>query len=99
MQGAQLFIQFRKVELTKQMRAAGDLQHTRLIDAMQKPEPNMDWIVEQLETQYQTLSAELLKVDPAFMFCPIATTGKRELSTIAFLKLSQFSSNNTDSFG
>ena len=82
MQGAQLFIQFRKVELTKQMRAAGDLQHTRLIDAMQKPEPNMDWIVEQLETQYQTLSAELLKVDPAFMFCPIATTGNRERATI-----------------
>ena len=82
MQGTQLFIQFRKVELTKQIRAAGDLQHKRLIDAMRKPEPNMDWIVEQLETQYQTLSAESFKVDPAFMFCPIATTRNRERATI-----------------
>lgn len=41
---------------------------------MRKSEPKMDWVFDQLETKYQTLSADLLKKDPAFAFSLIQNT-------------------------
>lgn len=80
--GAKLFVQFRKTELTQQMRAAGNPLHMNLINTMRQPEPDMNSIVNALENEYQTLSSHLLDMDPEFIFCPIATTSNRERATI-----------------
>ena len=38
--GVRLFLQFQKVELQQQMRAAGDPQHMRVVNEMRKENPN-----------------------------------------------------------
>lgn len=80
--GAKLLAKFKKVELTQQMRAAGDDQHIRLINEMCKEKPNMDWVVHQLEHNYPVLNAKLLEKDPEFLFSLIATTGNIEKAVI-----------------
>ena len=80
--GAKLFVQFRKTELTEQMRAVGDKEHIRLINEMRKAQPNMDWVVNQLENNYQVLNSRLLQADPEFLFSPITTTGNKEMAAI-----------------
>ena len=51
MVGAKLFVKFWKMELTEQMRAAGDTEHIQLITEMRKAEPNMYWMHQSLQQE------------------------------------------------
>ena len=65
-----------------QMRAANDTEHMRLLNEMRNENPDMKWVVRQLETKYHTLNAQLLERDPEFAFSAIAVTGNRERAVI-----------------
>ena len=80
--GVRLFLQFQKVELQQQMRAAGDPQHMRVVNEMRKENPNMVLVCQQLEKEYHQLNSDLLKQDHEFFYCPIACTGNRERAVI-----------------
>lgn len=78
LQGTKLFVTFQKFELTQQVRAAGDPQHVALINAMRQCKPDMQTVVKKLEKNYKIFTAQVLRDDPKFAFCPILTTGNIE---------------------
>lgn len=81
-QGAHWFVSFRKMELTQQMRAAGDPEHIAFLGLLRSPNPNMALIVQTLLKRYKIITAQDIIDDPEFATTPIIVTGNSERNTI-----------------
>jgi len=89
-QGAHWFSTFRKMELTQQMRAAGDPQHMAFLNLLRSPNPNMNLIIDILSKRYKTITAQDIIDDPQFAETPIVVTGNLERSNINSFQSAKF---------
>lgn len=88
--GTLLFQRFKLVELTQQMRAADDVQHTEFLNQIRYPQNNMPRIPADLPTRFKVLSKEDLINDPLYNIAPILVTKNVERHNINKFKSKSF---------
>ena len=87
--GTELFTKFQMVELTQQMRAADDKQHTDVIEALR--DINLEFPVSQeIINNLHILTADDVHNDPEWAFTPIIVTSNAERTAINFHLAKQF---------
>ena len=88
--GTDLFRQFQLVSLTQQQRAAGDPVHCNTIAAFR--DVSVDYPVSsEVLSRFRELSAEDVKANLAWLFCPIIVTSNLERQSINMAQAQRFS--------
>lgn len=88
--GTLLFQQFKLVELTQQMRAAEDVEHTKFLKQMRYPKSNKPRIPANLPTRFKTLTKDDMLSDPLFITAPILVQKNVERHNINKFKSKSF---------
>ena len=76
--GTLLFSKFKKFELTQQMRAADDVNHTAMLNQMRNPLPGYRHIDSEHLKSIKTLTANDIQEDKLWQWAPIVITSNKE---------------------